>query len=227
MCGRNSLFLPKADLEDRFDARVVDDYEPRYNIAPRQPQPVIANEAPGEITQFRWGLTPAWMADPSEEYINARSETALEKPAFRRAWKRRPCLVLSTGFYEWKGPDGGPKQPYRIYREDDPAFAMAGLWEGQETDDGNGMCSTVTILTTEPNDAISPIHHRMPVVLPRDEERTWLTAGSAERRELCRPYPGDDLDAYPISTRVNNPQNDDARLIEPLGSEQSALGEFV
>ncbi|MFC4440147.1 MULTISPECIES: SOS response-associated peptidase [Natrialbaceae] len=227
MCGRNSVFITEADLEERFDARVtIDDYRPRFNVAPQQPHPVISNEDPDEITEYRWGLVPQWMDDPSEGFINARSETAHEKPAFRHAWKTRPCLVLSTGFYEWKQPNGSPKQPYRVYREDDPAFAMAGLWEEREREDGETL-RTVTILTTEPSETVEPIHDRMPVVLPRNDERMWLEADSEERRELCRPYPADDLEAYPISTRVNDPTNDDARVIEPLGNEQSDLGEFA
>ena len=175
--------------------------------------------------------------------LDARAETAAEKPAFADAWESRPCLVLSSGFYEWKETSRGPKQPYRVYREDsegrspsgsrpragdDVAFAMAGIhqrWEPDESD-GNSL-DTVTILTTEPNAVIEPLHHRMAVVLPADEEETWLTAGPDERAELCRPYPDDDLDAYPISTAVNDPSNDSPGIIEPDETEQSGLGEFV
>ena len=182
MCGRTSLFIPQDELEGRFDARVVTDggYQPRFNIAPGDPLAVITNETPDKINQYTWGLVPQWADDPGNGLINARSETADEKPSFRDAWDKRPCLVLSSGFYEWQQSNSGPKQPYRIYRDDDAAFAMAGL-------------------LSEP----------------------------AERTELCRPYPDDDLDAYPISTTVNNPSNDDARVIEPLGNEQAGLDEFA
>ncbi|MEF8863670.1 MAG: SOS response-associated peptidase, partial [Haloarculaceae archaeon] len=139
-------------------------------------------------------------------------------------WESRPCLVLSSGFYEWRETGGGPKRPYRIYREDAPAFAMAGLW-GVWDGDGRSIPS-VTILTTGPNELMEPIHDRMPVVLPADEEEAWLTAGPEERAELCRPYPGSDLDAYEVPTRVNDPKNDDPGVIEPLGHEQSGLGDF-
>lgn len=231
MCGRTSLFVAQEDLEARFDARVVADggYRPRFNIAPGEPVEVITNEAVNEIDQYTWGLVLHWADDPSDGFVNARSETAHEKPAFRDAWASRPCLVLSSGFYEWKQSNGGPKQPYRIYRENDSAFALAGLWaewhDNNDADDGEPL-RTVTILTTEPNEVVEPIHDRMPVVLPQDEEETWITADPDERRDLCRPYPADDLDAYPISTLVNDPGNDDARVIEPAEDEQSDLGSF-
>lgn len=226
MCGRTSLFLPRSDLEARFGATVVADggYRPRYNIAPGQDLEVVTGDAPGEIERYRWGLVPDWADRPDGGIVNVRSETAAEKRAFADAWECRPCLVPSTGFYEWRAPDGGPKQPYRVHREDDPAFAMAGLWEVREGADGT--IPRVAILTTEPNDLVAPIHDRMPVVLPRDEEDRWLEADPAERAELCRPYPREDLDAYPISTRVNDPGNDDATVIEPAETAQAHLGEF-
>jgi putative SOS response-associated peptidase YedK len=246
MCGRTSLFAPAAEIERRFDATVPDDYQPRYNIAPTEPVEVITADEHDQIQQFYWGLRPHWADADEEGFINARSETAAEKPAFEDAWESRPCLVLSSGFYEWKETERGSKQPYRVHREnsegrspsgsrpragDDVAFAMAGLWQRWYPDDETGSESdpldTVTILTTEPNDLIEPLHHRMAVVLPRDEEETWLTAGPGERAELCRPYPGDDLDAYPISTAVNDPSNDSPGIIEPDETEQSGLGEFA
>jgi len=226
MCGRNSLFVPRGDLETRFDAEVVADggYAPRYNVAPGDGLEVVTNEADDEIDRYHWGLIPPWEDEPGEGIVNARSETADEKRAFERAWESRPCLVLSSGFYEWKSANGGPKQPYRIYRENGPAFAMAGLWDVWEGDEGTIPC--VTILTTEPNDLVEPIHDRMPVVLPEDVESEWLSAGPDAREKLCRPYPGEDLTAYEISTRVNSPANDDPAVVEPLDHEQSGLGEF-
>lgn len=223
MCGRNAVFAAEEVLETRFDVTVVE-YEPSYNIAPGDPQPVIANNAPDEIRQYRWGLVPEWMESKREEFINARAETANEKPAFREAWQERPCLVLSSGYYEWKSHGDTTKEPYRIHRADDEPFAMAGLWT-EGTVDGESI-RTVTVLTTEPNDLLSPIHHRMPVVLPDDEYQQYLTGGVETRRRLCRPYPDDDLTASPISTRVNDPSNDDPSIIEPLGNEQAGLDNF-
>lgn len=227
MCGRTSLFASPDELESRFDVTVPEAYTPRYNIAPTDPLEVITGNEQRSIQRFRWGLLPHWADDPAEGFINARSETVDEKPAFRDAWESRPCLVLSSGFYDWKPKptDRGSKQPYRFYRDGDAVFAMAGLWEhwtGTEAD-----INTVTILTTEPNDTVEPIHHRMPVILPEDEEMTWLTAGPDERKELCRPYPDDDLNADPISTAVNDPSNDSPAIIEPDESEQTGLDEFI
>ena len=226
MCGRNALFADQRDLEEHFDATIATDggYTPRYNIAPGQPLEIITNDAPTEIDQYHWGLIPFWTETPDEGFINARAETAGEKRAFKNAWESRPCLVLSSGFYEWQERIGGPKQPYRIHRENASAFAMAGLWDMLEGADKEIQC--VTILTTEPNELMAPIHDRMPVVLPAGDEHRWLTASPDERTALCQPYPDDDLRAYQISTQVNNPVNDDPSIIDPLGHEQSGLGEF-
>jgi putative SOS response-associated peptidase YedK len=227
MCGRTSLFVEQQELEDTFDARVIADggYEPRYNIAPGEPLEVITNDNQDEIDQFHWGLLPSWADEPGDGLINARSETADEKRSFKAAWDSRPCLVLTSGFYEWKSTNGGPKQPYRIYRDDAEVFAMAGLWEVWEGDEVQRIPS-VTILTTEPNPTMNSIHDRMPVILSSDDEEMWLNGDPDERKGLCRPYPGTDLEAYEISTLVNNPTNDRPGVIEPLGHEQSGLGEF-
>lgn len=227
MCGRNSLFHPPAELEARFDAELVTDggYTPQYNIAPGDDVGVITNERPEEIHLVHWGLIPAWADSPDTKFINARAETAPDKPAFENAWESRPCLVLSSGFYDWQDRSESHKQPYRIYPEDESPFAMAGLWSRWK---GNGASrSCVTVLTTEPNELMTPIHHRMPVVLREDEESAWLTAGPARRRELCRPYPDDDFAATEISTRVNDPSNDNPSVIEPPDHEQSGLGDFA
>jgi putative SOS response-associated peptidase YedK len=241
MCGRTSLFVDLATLETRLGARFATDggrseYRPRYNVAPREDLAVVTGDAPDRIETFRWGLVPEWGDADDEGFINARAETAAEKPSFRDAWADRPCLVPSTGFYEWRDRGRGPKQPYRIYRDREGAeavFAMAGVWSprpGADDPAGTGepgsRRGTVTILTTEPNDTVAPIHDRMPVVLPRRAERTWLTAGPDERRDLCEPYPDDDLEAYPVSRRVNDPGNDDPSVIEPDETEQSGLGQF-
>ncbi|WP_330633592.1 SOS response-associated peptidase [Halocatena halophila] len=225
MCGRNSLFIDLEDLEQRFEAKVESEeaYETRYNIAPGGRMEIITNNSPDEIKRFHWGLIPFWADEPEEGIINARSETVDEKRVFEQSWESHPCLVLSTGFYEWQSK-GGSKQPYRIFREDDPAFAMAGIWDQWEGDSASISC--MSILTTEPNDLMKPIHDRMPVVLPKDAEDVWLSTGSEHRKEMCRPYPDEDLAADPITTRVNNPQNDDPQVIESIDSEQSGLDEF-
>lgn len=225
MCGRNSLFPAAPDLEERFSATFADDaeYEPRYNIAPGTHLEVISDDRAAEIEQFHWGLLPPWADDRGDGIINARSETAHEKPSFRDAWAERPCLVLSSGFYEWKETNG-VKRPFRVYKEREPAFPLAGLWE--ETDLDGETVYSVTILTTEPNELLEPIHDRMPVILSRGDEKVWLKADPEDRRELCQPYREPDLDAYELTTRVNDPSNDDESVIEPADSQQSGLGAF-
>ena len=247
MCGRTSLFVAISELEERFDATATNDFPPRYNIAPSDDLAVVTNEADDEIQPVRWGLVPSWADDPKigARMINARAETVDEKNSFKYAYEKRRCLVLADGFYEWQKPNGGPKQPYRIYLEDDEPFAFAGLWErwtpddgnrkgndsngGSENDsdggDGSAELTTCTIITTEPNDVVEPIHDRMPVVLAPDEEDDWLHEPS---KALLDPYAGDDMRAYPISKRVNDPRNDSPDIIAEIDDpgRQSGIGEF-
>jgi putative SOS response-associated peptidase YedK len=231
MCGRYTLTVSGEVLETRFDARAVAPIEPTYNAAPREPLPVIRADRPDEIAPMTWGLTPSW-ADDRRDLINARSETASEKRSFREAYRERPCLVLADGFYEWV-EEGGAKRPYRVARRDGEPFAMAGLWEAWTpptrqtgldafTDAGDAGESepteAFTILTTEPNEVVKPLHHRMAVVLPEDREREWLTADPDARRELLRPIADDDFHAYPVSTAVNDPSAEGPELIEEVGA---------
>ncbi|NKE35425.1 SOS response-associated peptidase [Natronococcus sp. JC468] len=234
MCGRYTLFVDQDDLEDRFDARVADSaapLEPRYNAAPGQKLPVITNEDADEIRHLEWGLVPSWADDDSGGFINARAETVAEKPSFRGAYESRRCLVPADGFYEWVETDDR-KQPYRVALEDDRPFAMAGLWErwepettqtgldafggGLEDDSDDGPLETFTIVTTEPNDLVAELHHRMAVILEPGREREWLTAD--DPRACLEPYPADELRAYPVSTAVNDPGTDEPSLVEPLES---------
>jgi putative SOS response-associated peptidase YedK len=186
-----------------------------------------ADEGGRAIDAARWGLLPGWVDDPGDwpHPINARAETIAEKPSFRDAYERRRCLVLADGYYDWRGRRGS-KQPYRFALEDDAPFAMAGLWERWRRDGETRR--TCTVVTTEPNEVVEPIHHRMPVVLSPGEEGVWLRGGEDERRRLLRPYPGDDLRAYPVSTAVNDPENDRPGLIEPIDvGEQAGLDDFA
>lgn len=227
MCGRTSLFAPQSVLEARFDAEAAQPLTPRYNVAPREDLAVIRNDAPETIDLLEWGLLPSWVVEP-EDYsrpINARAETVLEKRSFSEAFERRRCLVLADGFYEWQETPTG-KQPYRVERADGDPFAMAGLferWEGAET-----TRETVTVVTTEPNDVVEPLHHRMAVILDEDEEATWLAdADPAAHRALLDPYPSEELEAYPVSTAVNDPSNDDPSLVEAVDpDEQTTFGDF-
>jgi len=231
MCGRYTLFAPPGEVESRFDATFETAFEPTYNAAPGQSLPVITNEAPGRIQRFEWGLVPGWADDRSEfGFINARAETVREKRSFAEAYESRRCLVPADGFYEWVEREGG-KQPYRVALADDSLFAMAGLWERWEppatqtglgefaggTPDGDpDTVETFTVITTEPNAVVADLHHRMAVVLDPDEEETWLTGDPDEVADLLEPYPGDGMQAYPVSTAVNSPANDSPALVEPV-----------
>ena len=235
MCGRYSLFTPPADLARRFDV-AVEGYEPRYNAAPGQSLPVIAGRDTSRVTRMEWGLVPSW-ADERDGHINARAETVGEKPTFRAAFERADgelaagrCLVPADGFYEWVDEDGG-RQPYRVRFDDDRPFAMAGLWsqwrpETTQTGlsafgDGDGpttdpdIVETFAVVTTEPNDVVADLHHRMAVILPAAAESRWLSAGPGEAGDLLAPYPGDGMEAYPVSRAVNDPANDSPELVDP------------
>ncbi|MCU4719544.1 SOS response-associated peptidase [Halapricum hydrolyticum] len=223
MCGRTSLFTPQSRLEERFDATAVESLEPRYNIAPREELAVVCNDAPETIDLLEWGLLPSW-ADPDDapRPINARAETLAEKPTFAEAFERRRCLVLADGFYEWADTRGG-SQPYRVERTDGDPFAMAGLFERQEGNDG--VEGTVTVVTTEPNAVVEPLHHRMAVVLASEEQQRWLSTAD---REVLDPPPASEWHAYPVSTRVNDPSNDDPGVLEEIEPDtQTGLDEFA
>jgi putative SOS response-associated peptidase YedK len=228
MCGRYSLFTPRADLEERFGATFESSFEPTYNAAPGQELPVIRNDAPDTVQRLSWGFVPEWANDPDDRSkpINARAETVADKPTFREAYERRRCLVPADGFYEWSDRDGS-KRPYRVAFEDDRPFAMAGVWEawegtrtqtalgdfGDGDEDRTRRIESFAVLTTEPNEVVGDLHHRMAVVLAPDAEERWLAGETVP--DLFDPYPGDEMHAYPVSTRVNSPANDGPELIEP------------
>ena len=228
MCGRISLFTDEPTLVERFGATPVRPIRPRYNVAPSSEIPVITNAEPESIDQYRWGLVPSWADDPSigNRLINARSETVANKPSFRDAFEARRCLVLVDGFYEWqRRPD--ENQPYRICRSDGEPFTLAGLWETWQNGES---LHTTTILTTEPNDLLQPIHDRMPVILAEEDEQRWLSEDETdELHSLFTPASTPDLEAYPVSTAVNDPTNDGPTLVEAIADEggQSDLGDWA
>jgi putative SOS response-associated peptidase YedK len=228
MCGRFGLFAQPSAIEERFDATFTYDYEPRYNVAPEGPGlAAVRNASPGAIDRLRWGLLPHWVDDPDDfpTLINARAETAADKPAFRDAFARRRCLVPASTFFEWTGPAGG-RVPHAIGVDGEPLFAMAGLWE--TWGEGDDAVRSATILTTDANDVVAELHDRMPVILDREEERTWLEADDADELEgLLDPFPAGRTEAHEVSRAVNDPSNDGPSLVEPVGHDQSGLGEFV
>jgi putative SOS response-associated peptidase YedK len=226
MCGRTGQAIPPEDINNRWGVQVPEEYEPRYNVAPRDDLAVISSDTTETLQLREWGLLPQWVDDPSDWHypINARSETVDEKPSFRDAFEKRPCLVLSSGYYEWRDY-AGTKQPYRICREDREPFAMAGIWDRWEQNGSER--ATVAVLTCEPNTVVEPIHDRMPVILDPAVEGDWLSGTPDDRRTLLGPSDGTDLEAYPISKMVNDPSCDRSGIIKPIESEQTGLDEFV
>jgi putative SOS response-associated peptidase YedK len=225
MCGRYSLTTPVEALRRVFGFPEQPNLAPGYNIAPTQQVAALRLGEEGErhFVRLRWGLVPAWAKDLSigARMINARAESAADKPAFRAAFRSRRCLVLADGFYEWQKRDEGPKQPYRVTLKDGCPFGFAGLWE-RWTDKGAGeTVETCTILTTEANALLAPIHHRMPVIVAPEDADAWLDAARPPEaaQALLAPAPAEVLIAYPVSTRVNKVANDDPGVIEPLEKE--------
>ncbi len=220
MCGRFALAATPAEMREVFDAFDTPDFPPRYNIAPTQPIETVRNDhCKRRIVPVRWGLVPGWAKDPADFslLINARAETAAQKPAFRAAMRRRRCLVPASGFYEWQRRDGG-KLPYWIAPKDGGIVAFAGLWESWSDADG-GDIESGAILTTDANAALADIHHRMPAVIAPADFDLWL-AGEAvkvdEAAALLRPAAADYFVAVPVSPRVNAVRNDDADLMRPV-----------
>jgi putative SOS response-associated peptidase YedK len=216
MCGRYRLSRRKQILEEHFDtAPWDDDWIPRYNIAPTQQIPVVRQhpkEAIRQISLMKWGLIPNWAKDPSiaTGTINAKSETAATKPAFRDPFKYRRCLVPADGFYEWKRT-GAAKQPFCFEVNEGELFAFAGLWDGWKDTSGT-WTKTCSILTTTPNAVTSAIHDRMPVILDRESYDLWLDPGMNDVQvlsELLKPYDARLMRCYPVSTRINRVANDD------------------
>lgn len=221
MCGRFSLRTNGAALAEQFQLLEPPTLEPRYNIAPTQPVAVVRQSELGRaLGVVQWGLVPSWAKDPTmgSKMINARAETVAEKPAFRAAFKQRRCLVLADGFYEWQPTSmRQTKQPFYIHRQDDKPFAFAGLWEYWEG--AEGALETCTIITTEANELVRPIHERMPVIIAPDNYGQWLdptTKQATPLQELLQPYASDALEAYLVSRAVNNARNESPECIAPV-----------
>lgn len=213
MCGRFALTAPADTITEIFQVDVLPDVLPRYNVAPTTQVPVVLErDGIRQMARFRWGLIPSWSKDKKIAYktINARGETAATKPAFRSAFKRRRCLILADGFYEWKRLSKSHKIPHLIQLADGRPFGMAGLWErwvDKETDEEIFSCS---IVTTGPNELMQGIHDRMPVILPEAHWGTWLDERNHDKdqlQELLTAYPADQMRARTVSTLVNNARN--------------------
>lgn len=222
MCGRYTLTVDAALLAELFELEPLTELAPRYNIAPTQTVPIVRRGGGGdrEWARVRWGLIPSWAKDATigNRLINARAETAADKPSFRSAFRHRRCLIPADGFFEWAKVDGG-KQPHHIRFADRRPFAFAGLWESWSPPDGDRV-ESCTILTTGPNELVAGLHDRMPVILPSERHADWIGGGPLgpdAAEAMLVPHPADDMEAVPVSTYVNSPRNDDPRCLEPVG----------
>lgn len=224
MCGRYRIkridlieaalrAQPQSTFEEFSELKI------RFNAAPSQRLPIVraTKDGPRQLSMVQWGLIPSWAkAMPKLKPINARAETIQSGGTFREPFARRRCLVPADGFYEWKGAKP-PKQPYLIHRSDDALFAFAGIWDRWRSSKDAEPIETFAISTTTPNEVASKVHSRMPVILSPDDYETWLddTTDADSLQALLRPYAGE-LEAYPVSPRVNSPKNDAAACAEPL-----------
>jgi putative SOS response-associated peptidase YedK len=191
--------------------------EPSYNVAPGQNVAVLLKDDSRKLGVLKWGLIPHWSKDPAigNRMINARAETIAEKPSFKHPLRRKRCLIVADGFYEWR-KDGTQKTPMYIFLKNRKPFVFAGLWDVWTSPEGEKIASC-TIITTEPNELMKKIHHRMPVLLPRKDIDRWLDRSTQDEREvlpLLRPYPAKEMDAYEVSRLVNAPKNDTPACIE-------------
>ena len=227
MCGRFTQRMTWRELHERMGLLGTPlNLRPRFNVAPSQDVAAVrANDDGRTLAMLRWGLIPAWASDPAigHRLINARSETAAEKPSFRTAFRHRRCLIPADGFYEWRR-QGKTRQPWLFGLRDGAPFAFAGLWErwtvpagaaltGSLADRSPGdTVETFTILTTASNETVTPVHGRMPVILPAEAYGPWLAGDEVP----LAPYPADAMTAHPVSTLVNRPANDDPRCVEPI-----------
>jgi putative SOS response-associated peptidase YedK len=229
MCGRTSLAVDFGVIASVFDVTVTDaveEYVPQYNVDPSDGLVAVTNTEPSVADVIEWGFIPEWADEPEEvpNPINVRSESVMDSGMFRSSFTNKRCLLLADGFYEWQG-ERGSKQPYRIVREDREPFAFAGIWS-QWKSNGSSR-ETVAILTTEPNDVVAEIHDRMPVMLDRSEHEDWLSGDAATAMDLLDVFPSGEVEAFPVSKRVNNPSVESPELVEPVDiGDQAGLDDF-
>ena len=220
MCGRFTLRSPGRIKFDRARNSHLPSLVPRYNIAPSQ-EVLTITESRGrrELCSFVWGLIPSWSKEP-KGFINARCETLEEKPSFSESFEKRRCLIPADGFYEWKRK-GKSKQPYYFQMTDESPFAFAGIWDEWQRDGSSTI--SCSIITTTPNELLSTIHDRMPVILPPETQDAWLRNDTepAELKRLLIPFPASAMKSYPVSQRVNHSQAENAQLVEPIELNQA------
>ena len=226
MCGRFSNNAKPDWYKREFKVGKLNPavFKPRYNIAPAQIIDVVReDDAERVVSQLKWGLVPSWAKDAEigNRMINARAETITEKPSFREAFKKRRCIIPASGFFEWKKKGAGTKQPYYFYLEEKEAFGFAGLWEEWIDKETGELLETCTIITTEANDVLKPVHDRMPVIIKPDYYDQWLDSKETKTDGLVKllaPYPAKEMASHPVSTNVNYPDADSPELIKPINS---------
>ena len=222
MCGRFTLHTPESKIREAFSLDHTEPLglKPRYNITPSQQIPIIRDtETSREMIMAQWGLVPNWSKEPKTKYstINARIESVAEKPTYRTPFKRRRCLIPADGFYEWKVVNGN-KIPHHIRMKDSSVFAFAGLWDHWE---GEGQTlDSSTIIVMPSNEAMRPIHERMPAIIAPAHFDYWLDSRITDKQKIMQylnSAPSIQLTAYPVSTWMNTPKHDDKRCIQPAG----------
>jgi putative SOS response-associated peptidase YedK len=224
MCGRFTRSQSIETVAETFQVEQISfDLGPSYNIAPTQKVAVVITDGIRQLVPVRWGLVPSWAKDPSigSKMINARAETVTEKASYRNAFKKRRCLVVADGFYEWQNT-GDAKRPMYIRLKSGKPFGFAGLYEVWKSPEGKEL-TTCTIITTEANELMKPIHERMPVIIPAEHLDKWLDPaieGKEQLLDMLRPYPADEMEAYPVSKRVNSPRNNSPECIKKLGPDE-------
>ncbi len=222
MCGRFAFYSPTEATAALFGVTGATDFTPRYNIAPTQDIAAVrvGEDGDKEFALFRWGLIPFWAKDPSigNRMINARAETVAEKPAYRNAYKKRRCIVLADGFYEWR-KEGSAKTPYLIGLASGEPFALAGLWENWTDKETGEHVQSATLITTSANEFMKDLHHRMPVVLQPERADIWLAGDDKLIETASKETPP--LKAFPVDRRVNNARNEGEELIEAVGPEMT------
>ncbi len=218
MCGRCAFYSPSEATAALFGVDGAFELEPRYNIAPTQFVAAVRNneQQHRELVMLRWGLVPFWAKDPAigSRMINARAETVAEKPSYRAAFKRRRCVVLADGFYEWHR-EGDVKIPYFISLDSGEPFALAGLWENWSDKESDESMQTTTLITIAATDFMQTLHHRMPVILQPDTADEWLSGSTDYLGHAAERTPT--LRAWPVDRRVNNARNEGADLLDPAG----------
>ena len=221
MCGRFTITSDFPSILKRFGLRQEEfPFHPRYNLAPGQHAPVITQNSCRQVYSMKWGLVPHWAKDPNVGFkmINARAETVVDKPSFRHPIRHKRCLIPADSFYEWrKEPSTKSKTPFRFLLKERKLFAFAGLWEEWMTPQGTPL-QTFSIITTPANKLVSPIHDRMPVVLRREDEDTWMDHSTNDLnkiKNLLRPFPASEMDSYKVSSLVNKVKNDSPDCVKP------------